>query len=48
MLNQFEPNIKATITFLKLLSVKVNAASVNETLQNHIFSCRIVLFRNMS
>jgi thiol-disulfide isomerase/thioredoxin len=35
MLNQFEPNIKATITFLKLLSVKVNAASVNETLQNH-------------
>jgi thiol-disulfide isomerase/thioredoxin len=35
MLNQFEPNIKATITFLKLLSVKVNSTSVNETLQNH-------------
>lgn len=35
MFNQFEPNIKATITFLKLLSVKVNPSTVNETLQNH-------------
>ena len=35
MFNQFEPNVKATITFLKLLKVKVNNNTVNETLQNH-------------
>lgn len=35
MLNQYEPNVKATITFLQLLNVKVNKATVNETLQNH-------------
>ena len=35
MFNQFEPNIKATISFLKRLGVKVNNATVNETLQNH-------------
>jgi len=35
MFNQYEPNVKATIAFLKLLNVKVNAATVNETLQNH-------------
>jgi len=35
MFSQFEPNVKATIAFLKLLNVKVNNASVNETLQNH-------------
>jgi uncharacterized membrane protein len=35
MFNQYEPNIKATISFLRLLKVKVNNATVNETLQNH-------------
>ena len=35
MFSQFEPNVKATIAFLKLLNVKVNASAVNETLQNH-------------
>lgn len=35
MFNQYEPNIKATIAFLKLLNVKVNSATVDETLQNH-------------
>lgn len=35
MLNQFEPNVKTTIAFLKMLHIKVNAATVNETLQNH-------------
>lgn len=35
MLNQFAPNVKATIAFLKLLNVKVNSVTVNETLQNH-------------
>lgn len=35
MFNQFEPNVKATIAFLKLLKVNVNASSVNESLQNH-------------
>lgn len=35
MFNQFEPNVKATISFLKRLGIKVNNATVNETLQNH-------------
>ncbi len=35
MFNSFEPNVKATIAFLKLLNVKVSNATVNETLQNH-------------
>lgn len=35
MFIQYEPNVKATIAFLKLLDVKVNSATVNETLQNH-------------
>lgn len=35
MFNQYEPNVKATIAFLKLLKVKVNPATVDETLQNH-------------
>ncbi|MBX2887899.1 MAG: hypothetical protein KF829_04535 [Ferruginibacter sp.] len=35
MFNQFEPNVKATINFLKLLNVKVVNTTVNETLQNH-------------
>jgi len=35
MFNQYEPNVKATIAFLKLLNVKVNSATVDETLQNH-------------
>lgn len=32
---QYEPTVKATITLLKCLNVKVNAATVDETLQNH-------------
>jgi thiol-disulfide isomerase/thioredoxin len=35
MLFAIEPHVKATITFLRLLRVKVNASTVNETLQNH-------------
>lgn len=35
MFNQYEPTVKATITFLKLLNVRVNKKTVNETLQNH-------------
>lgn len=35
MFNQYAPNVKATIAFLKLLKVKINNATVNETLQNH-------------
>jgi len=35
MWNNFEPNVNATIAFLKLLKVKVNRATVNESLQNH-------------
>ena len=35
MLYKFEPIVKATITFLKLLDVKVNNSTVDETLQNH-------------
>jgi len=33
MLSQYEPTVKATIAFLKLLKVKVNNTTVNETLQ---------------
>ena len=35
MLFAFEPNVKATIAFLNQLRVRVNASTVNETLQNH-------------
>ncbi len=35
LLNQYDPKVKATIAFLKKLGVKVNNATVNETLQNH-------------
>ena len=35
MFAQYESNVKATISFLKKLGVKVNNATVNETLQNH-------------
>ena len=35
MFNQYEPNVKATIAFLRMLKVSVNNATVNETLQNH-------------
>ena len=35
MLAQYEPNVKATIVFLRSLGVKVNNSTVNETLQNH-------------
>lgn len=35
LFNQYEPNVKATIAFLRLLRVKVNNDTVNETLQNH-------------
>ncbi len=33
--NQYESNVKATIDFLRLLKVKVNSITINETLQNH-------------
>jgi len=35
MFGLYEPNVKATIAFLRLLKVRVNNATVNETLQNH-------------
>lgn len=35
MFNRFEPNVKATIVFLKLLDVNVTRSTVDETLQNH-------------
>ncbi|HEY5463935.1 MAG TPA: thioredoxin domain-containing protein [Hanamia sp.] len=35
MFAQYESNVRATISFLKKLGVKVNNATVNETLQNH-------------
>jgi uncharacterized membrane protein len=35
MLLQYEPNVKAIIKYLKLLEVKVNNETVNDTLQNH-------------
>jgi uncharacterized membrane protein len=35
MLNQFETATKTTISLLKLLNVKVNNSTVNETLNNH-------------
>ena len=35
MFNRYEPNVKTTITFLKLLGVKVNNNTVDDTLQNH-------------
>jgi hypothetical protein len=35
MFNQYEPNVKATICFLKQLKVTVNNTTLNETLQNH-------------
>jgi uncharacterized membrane protein len=35
MFNQYEPNVKATISFLQMLQIKVNNGTVNETLQNH-------------
>ena len=35
MFNRYEPNVNATIVFLKLLKVKVNSSTVNETMQNH-------------
>ena len=35
MFAQYQPNVKAAIAYLKLLNVKVNNSTVNETLQNH-------------
>jgi uncharacterized membrane protein/thiol-disulfide isomerase/thioredoxin len=35
MFNRYEPNVKATIAFLKLLDVNVTRSTVDETLQNH-------------
>lgn len=35
MLNQYYSNVRTTIDFLRLLNVKVNDSTVNETLQNH-------------
>lgn len=35
MFHQYDPNVRATIAFLKLINVRVNNTTVNETLQNH-------------
>lgn len=35
MISQYAPNVKATISLLELLKVKVNKTTVNETLQSH-------------
>ncbi len=35
MFNNYDSNINAVISFLKVLQVKVNNATVNETMQNH-------------
>jgi uncharacterized membrane protein/thiol-disulfide isomerase/thioredoxin len=35
MILQYEPNVKATIAYLKLLKVEVNDSTVNETMHNH-------------
>lgn len=35
ILNAYQTPVKATLKFLSLLNVKVNAGTVNETLQNH-------------
>lgn len=35
MFNQYESTVKATIAYLKLLNVKVNNGTVEETLNNH-------------
>jgi uncharacterized membrane protein len=35
MFFQFEPTVQTTICFLKLLKVKVNKSTINDTLQNH-------------
>src|SRR5882757_4619321 len=35
MFDQYEPNVKATIAFLKELKIKVNNSTVDDTLQNH-------------
>lgn len=35
MFTQIDPTVKTTITFLKLLKVKVTHSTVNDTLQNH-------------
>jgi len=35
MFSQYEPNVKATISFLKLLNIKVTNTTVDETLQKH-------------
>ena len=35
LLNSYQTPVKATLKFLSLLNVKVNAGTINETLQNH-------------
>lgn len=35
MFNRLDPNVKATIIFIKLLGVKVTNSTVDDTLQNH-------------
>lgn len=35
MLYHYEPVVKATIAFIKLLRLKINNTTINETLQNH-------------
>jgi thiol-disulfide isomerase/thioredoxin len=35
MFNRYEPNVKIIVAFLKLLDVKVNSKTIDDTLQNH-------------
>ena len=35
MFNRYEPNVKTIVAFLKLLDVKVNSKTIDDTLQNH-------------
>jgi len=35
MFNRYEPNVKTIVAFLKLLDVKVNSDTIDDTLQNH-------------
>jgi len=35
MFNQFEPNVKALIRYLRILGIKVNAGTVDDTMQKH-------------
>ncbi|WP_460686280.1 hypothetical protein [Niabella aquatica] len=35
MLSRYETNVRAAIAFIKVLNVKVNNQTIDETLQNH-------------